>query len=83
MSLRRDAPHIEPLLDQAEFLQALAQRQRDRSAFRNPTKGYLFPVGKFCLLEVAGCEFHRVPFLSAVSAGGGRGGWSHRGRWAP
>jgi hypothetical protein len=69
MSLRRHAPHIEPLLDQAKFLQPLAQRQRDKSTLRNPPKCYLFLVGKLYLLEAAGCEFHREPFLSTISGG--------------
>src|SRR5271163_1965618 len=49
------------LLDQAEFLQPLAQKQCDRSPFGNSTKGYLFVVGELRLLEASGCEFHRVP----------------------
>jgi hypothetical protein len=83
MSLRRNAPHIEPLLDQAKFLQASAQRQRDKPAFRNPAKGYLFPVGKFHLLDATRYEFHREPFLSAISGGAGAEGGRTKDRGLP
>jgi hypothetical protein len=68
MSLIGDGPAVVALLDQAEFLQPPAQRQRDRSAFGNPAQGYLFLVGKLGLLETTGRDFHRGPFWQLFPA---------------
>ena len=62
MSLLGDGPSIVALLDQAKFLQPLAQRQGDESAIRDPAKGYLFLVGKFGLFETTRGDFHGVSF---------------------
>jgi hypothetical protein len=68
MPLVRDGPPVVPFLDQAEFLQPLAKKQRDRSTFGNPAKGHLFVIGKFGLLDAARREFHQVPFWRLLPA---------------
>ena len=68
MALLGNGPSILSLLDQTEFLQPLAKRQGDQSAFRDAAKGYLFLVGKFGLLETLRCDFHRVTFWQLFAA---------------